>query len=622
MIKCRTALTISLIWLFSLSVLADNKVQVRSPNGKIEANFYSDNIGHLTYTVSFQNQHVLLPSALGLTINRIDLGQGIILKTPQFNSFDESYPLQGAHNTAQNHYNDILIPIQHESSQTEYALHIRVYNDGIAYRYNVPGEKKRKVIEEKSSWKFPPGCRIWWQNNTKVYEGVYKESELSELPLGTRIGPPATIMLPKKSGYALVSEANLVGYSGMSLALTEPNTLQAQFPWDRKGWAYRGDLETPWRSILICTDLDELVNSDLFTNLCPPPSEELSTANWISPGKATWHWWSVGGPNINKQYEWIDRTAKLGFEYYLIDDGWRKWEKEGKDKWLCLKEVIDYASSKDIKILVWVQYRELKNAKKRFEYLKKIKETGAAGLKIDFVPGERKKIIDWYEDTLQNLAEFKLLANFHGCNKPTGRQRTWPHELTREGIRGHEYHMKRLNRSLPPNHNTILPFTRYIVGYADYTPTALNPEELRGYTWAHELAQAVVLTSPLTHFADNPEFYLDHPAEEFLKLIPTVWDETQVLPQSEIGKIAAFARRSGHTWFIGIINGNEPCNITIDLNFLDSGFYQSLEFHDQPANNAALIKTRRILTSNESLDLQLKKAGGFVAVLTTQDLNH
>ncbi len=613
--KHQLYITISLIWLLSVSVFAQNQVQIKSPNENIEANVYANETGRLTYSASLRNQPAILPSALGVTINRIDLGQGIILKTPMFNSFNQRYPHRGVHNTAQNHYNEVLIPVQHEASQTEYTLRFRVFNDGIAYQYIVPGKKKRRIVEEKSSWKFPPGCRIWWQKNIKVYEGVYRGTQLDEMDIGTKLGPPASVTLPNNSGYALVSEANLVGYSGMSLILIEPNTLQVQFPWDRKGWTHTGDLETPWRLTIISIDLHGLVNSDLTTNLCPPPSERLSKADWIRPGRAVWHWWSEGGPNLDKQTQWIDRTANLGFEYYLIDDGWRKWEKDGKDKWTCLKEVIDYANLKNIDILVWVQYKELKNAKKRFEYLKKIKETGAAGLKIDFIPGERKKIVDWYEDTLRVLSKLELLANFHGCNKPTGRQRTWPHELTREGIRGHEYHMKRLGRSLPPNHNTIIPFTRYVVGYADYTPTALNPEELRGFTWAHELAQAVVFTSPLTHFADNPEHYLNHPAEEFLRLLPTVWDETRVLPQSILGEVAAFARRSGHFWFIGVINGNKPQNIKIDLNFLDSGPYQSIEFYDHPEKNAAIEETRRILTSNESLDLQLKKAGGFVAVL-------
>lgn len=609
-------LTLSFICLAAISSFGQNQIQIKSPNGKIEAKVYVHGDGRLVYSVSFQNQPVLLPSALGITINRIDLGRGISLKTPQFSSHKDTYSLRGVHNTALNFYNEALIPVLHEASLTEYYLRLRVFNDGCAYQYIVAGKKKRKIFGETSSWKFPPGCQMWWQKNTKVYEGVYKESELLSMKIGTKSGPPATIKLPNNTGYALISEANLMGYSGMSLILTGTNTLQAQFPWDRKGWMHTGSLETPWRLTIMCAELNGLVNSDLCTNLSPPPSVELSTADWISPGKAAWHWWSVGGPNLYKQYEWIDRTAKLGFEYYLIDDGWKKWEKKGKNQWQCMKEVINYARSKGVKILVWVRYREIKNARARRKYLKRIKETGAAGLKIDFVPGERKKIVDWYEDSLQDLAEFQLLANFHGCNKPTGRQRTWPHELTREGIRGHEYHIKRLNRSLPPSHNTILPFTRYVVGYADYTPTALNPEELRGYTWAHELAQAVVFTSPLTHFADNPMFYLDFPAQEFFELLPTVWDETRVLPQSAIGEIAAFARRSGQTWFIGVLNGNEPQKITIDLDFLDMGTYQSIEFYDHPESKAAIKEKRRILTSKESLDLLLKKAGGFVAVFT------
>ena len=606
--KSSLVLILALLGLAVLSAHSQNPIRINSPDGKIDVRVLVGKDNRLVYSISFLDQPVLLQSPLGITINRIDLGEGVSLKSIQPNAGDE--------------FNEILLPILHEASLTEYFLSLRVYNDGCAYRYLVPGKQKRRIYGESSAWRFPPGCQIWWQSDIKVYEGVYKESELSFMTSGTKIGPPATIKLPNNSGYALVSEANLVEYSGMSLVLTGANILRVQFPWDRKGWTYTGNLKTPWRITILSADLDGMVNSALCANLCPAPEEELLELDWIRPGKAIWHWWSVGGPNLKQQQEWIDRTSTLGFDYYLIDDGWKNWKEGQKNNWECLREIIEHAQSKNVKILVWVQYEELRTAKKRREYLRRIKETGAAGVKIDFIPGESKKIVDWYEDTLGDLAEFQLLANFHGCNKPTGRQRTWPHELTREGIRGHEYHMKRLGRSLPPSHNTIIPFTRYVVGPADYTPTALNPEELRGYTWAYELAQAIVLSSPLTHFADNPVFYIGHPAEEFLKILPTVWDETRVLPQSVIGKTAAFARRSGQTWFIGILNGSEPQKMTINLDFLDRGVYQSLEFYDNPKNDAAVTKIERTRVAKESIDLSLKKAGGFVAILKRIDMNH
>jgi len=604
-----------IFFFFSTATASQDPISILSPNGTIRAEVSVSPSGRLFYTVSLRGIQALLPSPLGIIINHIDLGQDVSFKTPELSSHEETYALRGAHNTALNFYRDALIPITHKASQTEYSLRLRVFDDGVALQYLVPGKKKRKIIGEKTSWSFPPGCQIWWQDDIEFYEGQYRGSPLPRLPLGTRMGPPSTVELPDGAGYALISEADLVGYSGMSLVLSDINTLQAQFPWDRKGWLYSGTLTTPWRVTILTSDLESLVNSDICTNLCPPPPSNLEMAEWISPGKAVWHWWSSGGPPLGQQHNWIDRTAQLGFKYYLIDDGWRNWEAVGNDKWACLKDVIAYGKEKNVKILVWVQYKELRNRQKRLDFLQKIKGTGAAGLKIDFIPGESKKTINWYEDTLKDLAEFQLLANFHGCNKPTGRQRSWPHELTREGIRGHEYQMERLNRSLSPAHNAILPFTRFVVGYADYTPTAFNPEELRGFTWAHELAQAVVFLSPITHFADNPEFYIANPAEAILKTVPTVWDETKVLPPSKIGQTAVFARRTGQNWFIGVLNGVEAHNITLDLSFLGEGSFSSFEFYDNATNPAAFVTKEENVTSDKTLNIPLNSAGGFVAML-------
>ena len=153
--------------------------------------------------------------------------------------------------------------------------------------------------------------------------------------------------------------------------------------------------------------------------------------------------------------------------------------------------------------------------------------------------------VNWYDETLRDAAARKLMIDFHGANKPIGRERTWPNEITRESIRGHEYHILRYRRTLPPQHDCILPFTRFVIGPGDYTPTVFNPKELRGYTWARELAQAIVFTSPFLCYADHPQNYLNNPAVDVMKAIPSTWDETMVLPGSEIGKCAAFARRKG-----------------------------------------------------------------------------
>ena len=142
------------------------------------------------------------------------------------------------------------------------------------------------------------------------------------------------------------------------------------------------------------------------------------------------------------------------------------------------------------------------------------------------------------------------MVNFHGANKPAGEARTWPHELTREGVYGLEHRRPRRGRA----HNTTLPFTRFLAGAADYTPVVFG-ERRKETSWAHQIATAVVFTSPLLVFGGHPQSLLDNPAVEMIKSLPSVWDETIVLPASEIGELAAFARRHGTTWFVAVLNG-------------------------------------------------------------------
>jgi alpha-glucosidase len=208
------------------------------------------------------------------------------------------------------------------------------------------------------------------------------------------------------------------------------------------------------------------------------------------------------------------------------------------------------------------------------------------------------------------------MIDFHGAVKPTGREHTWPNELTREAVRGHEYHIKRYNRILEPDHDCIVPFNRFVQGFADYTPTVFNPDELLGYTWPREIAQAIVFTSPFLCYADHPENYLKNPALDIIKVIPAVWDETIVLSDSEIGKCAAFARRSGDNWFIGIINGPESKSIDISLNFLPEGSYTMKAYEDNPDRDDGIIRKENTIDKSNKLQLTIRPAGGFVAEFT------
>lgn len=229
------------------------------------------------------------------------------------------------------------------------------------------------------------------------------------------------------------------------------------------------------------------------------------------------------------------------------------------------------------------------------------------GLKIDFMGPPNTTWVNWYDDTLRDAAPQGLMVNFHGALKPSGRECTWPNELTREAIAGRE------GGKLSGLHDTTVPFVRFVQGHADYTPTEFDPSTLRGSSWARELAQAVVYTSPLLCLSGSPELYLKNEALDVLKTLPATWDETRVLPGSEIGQTAGFARRKGREWFVGVVNGSAARTFPISLDFLGSGSYQIAKIADSTERNDAVMRSGGTVSQTDSLRPDLRAEGGFVA---------
>ena len=233
-------------------------------------------------------------------------------------------------------------------------------------------------------------------------------------------------------------------------------------------------------------------------------------------------------------------------------------------------------------------------------------------MKIDFPQPASYPWVNWYDETLRDAARVGLMIDFHGAVKPTGRDRTWPNEMTREAIAGREQGRN------PASHDTALPFTRFVQGNADYTPVLFDPARLNGASMAYELAMGVVYTSPYFCYGDNPKRYLESDAADVLKRLPPLWDETRVLPGSRIGELAAFARRSGKEWFVGMINGDEERTETVPLDFLVAGKYRLVELADSPDDNKVFVRSERIVTRADALKAPMRKDGGYVAWLQPQ----
>nr|WP_321380091.1 glycoside hydrolase family 97 catalytic domain-containing protein [uncultured Bacteroides sp.] len=597
-----------------------------SPNKQVSVLVSVTTKGRLSYSINSEGIRVLETSPLGIVVDSIDLGNGAkIGSKPALTKINESYPIFGNHSIAYNRANEAAIPV--ETAGKTFKLIVRVYNDGVAIRYTLP-KGSRHIDSENTSWNLPEKTKkVAWSGFNPSYEELSYATALEEIPQNKPVMGPITFEV--EGHFLSISEADCETFSDLAF-VRKGNLFTADFPFAKQGWnikkrvgnkpsvldgTYLGQPASPWRTTIVARNLTDLVNSDLLMNLCPAPAKGTNFS-WVQPGRCLWQWWSVGSPIYEDQKNWYDAAAKLKWEYYLVDDGWRYWNKPGKDQWALLADVITYGKSVGVKSIVWVDSKEMREASKRRLYLEKIKALGASGIKIDFIPEATPDIMQWYMGAMQDCAELKLLLNFHGSVKPTGLCRTYPNDITREAVRGNEYHMTKYKRVAPLEQDVCLPFTRLMAGAADITPVILDPEQLttQKFTWAHEFAQAIIYLSPITHFADQYKFYLESPMLDLFQAIPTTWDETKVLSCTNMGEVVAYARRKGDTWWIGAMNGATERNIKIPLDFLKKQTQATL-IYDNELTNASIDRREQTLRPSDTLTIKIVPGGGFVARL-------
>ena len=580
--------------------------------------------GKFEFAVTRNDQPVIEPSRLTFTIDGVDLGRSATLGKPETYQLNEKYPWRGAHSEAVNKCNGAKIPIQHTNAN--YTIEVRAFNDGIAFRHIIPGTTNR-VPDESTAFTLPAGSTVWSHDLGGHYEDTYQKRAVADLPAGDWVAPPATFRLPGNHGYASITEAALVNYSGMALQadgkgglilglghkhpISYPFRLRYSNDIERVSQpaAIPGTITTPWRVVIVAPDLNTLVNCDIVHNLCPPPDQKLfpdgmKTA-WLKPGRAVWKYLDGGANTFENMLDFTRWAGELEFEHHVIEGFWRRWTDEQ------LIELTAFGKKHGVGIWLWRHSKELRDPSTRREFFDRCQRVGAAGVKLDFFDHEAKEIIDLYYLLLREAGERKLMVNFHGANKPTGESRTWPNEMIREGVRGME--SSRLKERAV--HNTTLPFTRFIAGHADYTPVHFGAR--RGdTTWTHQIATAIVFTEPLLTYGAHPTNILANPALDMIKSIPATWDETIVLPQSAISEVAAFARRNGKTWFLAVLNGPETRKLELPLTFLQNGVHQSSIVRDHETTGLQL-ETKK-LQASDTINLQLQAGGGCIARFSSE----
>ncbi|MDR3707413.1 MAG: glycoside hydrolase family 97 catalytic domain-containing protein [Capsulimonadaceae bacterium] len=603
-----------------------------SPTGLLEFVLSQSPSGRLAFVLSKTGEadcKIVENASLGISVDGIDLGDRSVAGVPIPGERDESYPSRGWHSVARDRARTLTLPFTHAETGTHWTLEVRLFDDGVAYRYVVPdaGSAKRTVNGEASSWTMPARSKVWLaeRNNDwklKSYAGWWIKTDLSDLPGVSSQGPvqmmPLVFELPQ-GGYAVLGEAALANYSGMRLRATGKDTITADFHEGEAGFSLEGDIVSPWRVVLYSPDLNGLVNSDIWTNLNPPADDVLfADTSWIKTGRCAWRWWSTGLAGPAEEREYVDYAERLGWEFSLVDDGWERWP----DKWGAIAGLAEYGRSKGIGVLVWKDYNDVvfnpaSDYAELDAFLENCRLAGVAGVKIDFMNAESLDRIQFQRAAHIKTAQRRLLLLFHGCQKPTGEWRTFPNEVTREAIRGLELN-KMSEGPIYPSHNAALPFTRYLMGHGDYTPVGFS--DPGPTTWGQQLATVFLFTSPFNVIAEGLDYILDNPGTRpalgVLKALPTTWDETVVMPQSVIGELAIMARRSGDVWYLAGLTGDNPAEaLELEAGFLTAGRSYACELIATGGTLASLVSTERPqIASTDGLAVNLAAADGFVAV--------
>ena len=607
------------------NVKNDQWYDFSSPSGNITGKVGIDRSNELAYRVNLNEQTAILPSKLGLLTDKGDIGQLVEIGNPTKNEVNLTYPSRENSNLAVDHHIHYLFPVTHVESGFQYELEMSVWDNGIGFRYVFPDQTEMEIEEELTSFTLPMDATAWYQMNTRDLQDLYSSKLVSSITDTEILASLPTFELADHQGYVSLTEANLSDYAGIAYKSMGKGTFKAHF-WDTINGFTTKAKATPWRLAIISDNLNDLVNNTLVTNVSDPVKEEIRDATWIEPGKAVWfnaYNKKTGEMDETEARRVFEASNQLGIIHHIIGSGWRKWGANEDEALTKVQKIVELAKEYNIGIWLWNDTPDLDNSgddnmyddQTRQAFFKKVKDMGIVGLKLDHVQSETPVTINLYQKIVEETAQLELMVLFHNPNKPTGLSRTYPNLMTKEAVRGMQYNLEATN-------STIIPFTRLLGGGADFTPVNFTDSLRLGTgSWAHMLANTVIMRSSILTFIETPPNLLANESSSFIARVPSVWDETIILPPSKIGEVAVFARRSGEDWFVAVQNANKgERSIEIDLSFLpDHKTFQIEQYYDVLDNPADLKKEISNVTSRDKLIIPMRSGGGYAAMITNRE---
>ncbi len=672
----------------SCSKKEENQTILSSPDSTIKVEFSLNLNGDPIYQVLYKNEEVIKTSTLGFDLKDAPSLKGNfeILNT-ETNSFNETWEMPwGEQIEVVNNYNELKIELQ-ETSELKRKLNIvfKVYNDGVGFRYEFPEQENLSevfITNENTQFNLTGDHKVWWiPGDWDIYEHLYNTTMFSEIDAKSKAGhknlaqtsiPENAVNTPvtmkTKSGLHLsFHEASLVDYSGMTLKVETNNLSMVSNLVGSDNTDYKVKrtvpFETPWRTIQIAEKAGDLIASKLIVNLNEP--NKLEDISWFKPTKYTGIWWEMHlgksswdmasgkhGATTENAKSFIDFSAKNNIGAVLVEGwntGWEHWigfeDREGVFDFVTpysdydLKEVVRYGKEKGVEIIM---HHETSAATQTYEKQQDtayalMQSLGIHAVKTGYVgkilpKGEYhhgQYMVNQYNNAVIKAAKYQVAINAHEPIKATGLRRTYPNTISREGLRGQEFNAWSSDGGNPPEHLSIVAFTRMLAGPIDYTPGIFDikfdkwkKDNQANTTIAQQLALYVVIYSPVQMAADLIENYEGNPALQFIKDVGVDWQQTKVL-NGEIGDFVTIARkeRNSENWFIGGITDENSREIELVFDFLNADdVYEAIIYEDgEDAHwdkNPTSLNIRKLEITNTSKELlKLAKGGGFAISL-------